>query len=55
MDLLGRDESIKSSNNSNNNKHKETEMKCKRNILQSRKAALEEIYHKLWKTAILLY
>ena len=30
-------------------------MKLRRSILQSRKAALEEIYHKLWKTAILLY
>ena len=30
-------------------------MKLRRGILQSRKAALEEIYHKLWKTAILHY
>ena len=32
MDLLGRDKSIKSSDNSNNNKHKETEMKCKHEV-----------------------
>ena len=39
---------MKNNNNSDNNKHEETEM------ITSRKTAFEVIYHKFWKTAILL-